>query len=415
MQNAANWKDPSEGETMSLLKDSEKLHPQLNRVQLLALAVGVVGLLIMIVGLFLDREQFFQSYLLGYIFWALTALGSLSILMIHHVAGGKWGVMIQRLLEGGAMTLPLMALLFIPIIIGIPTLYEWADPEHVAHDPLLLAKSPYLNVPFFILRTVIYFVIWIGIAYLLRRWSTKLDQDPNNHALKSRLRTLSAPGILIYGLTITFASVDWMMSLEPHWFSTIYGMMFGISGFTIAFAFVILWLMPLVKSKPWAGIIETEQISDLGSWLFAGVFLWAYLSFSQFLIIWSANLPEEIPWYLNRQEGGWQYLAGALIVIGFFLPFFVLLARGTKRYPKRVLRMGALVFVMQILFVIFLIVPAFSPGRFSIHLLDLAAIIGIGGVWMTAFVWLIKRQSLIPMYDPRAVTHETQEAPSHVH
>jgi len=400
---------------MSFLTESEKLHPKLTRIQMFALFLGVVGLLFMVVGLFLDRDQFFQSYLLGYIFWVLAALGSLSILMIHHIAGGKWGLMIQRFLEGAAMTLPLMAVLFIPIIIGIPSLYEWANPEHVAHDPILQAKSAYLNVPFFILRTVIYFVIWIGIAYLLRRWSTKLDKDPDNEALKGRLRSLSAPGILIYGVTITFASVDWMMSLEPHWFSTIYGMMVAISAFTIAFAFVILWLMPLVKEKPWGGIIETEQISDLGSWLFAGVFLWAYLSFSQFLIIWSANLPEEIPWYLKRQTGGWQFLAIALIVIGFFLPFFVLLARGTKRYPKRVLRMGALVFVMQFLFIVFLIVPAFEPGRMAIHLLDLAAVIGIGGIWTAAFVWLIKRQSLIPMYDSRAVAHETQEAPSHAH
>jgi len=400
---------------MSFLTESEKLHPKLTRIQRFALFLGVVGLLFMVVGLFLDRDQFFQSYLLGYIFWVLAALGSLSILMIHHVAGGKWGLMIQRFLEGASMTLPLMALLFIPIIIGIPSLYEWANPEHVAHDPILQAKSAYLNVPFFILRTVIYFVIWIGIAYLLRRWSTKLDKDPDNETLKGRLRTLSAPGILIYGVTITFASVDWMMSLEPHWFSTIYGMMVAVSAFTIAFAFVILWLMPLVKDKPWAGVIETEQISDLGSWLFAGVFLWAYLSFSQFLIIWSANLPEEIPWYLKRQTGGWQFLAIALIFIGFFLPFFVLLARGTKRYPKRVLRMGALVFVMQFLFLVFLIVPAFEPGRMTIHLLDLAAVIGIGGIWTAAFVWLIKRQSLIPMYDPRAVAHETQEAPSHAH
>lgn len=400
---------------MSFLTESEKLHPKLTRIQMFALFLGVVGLLFMVVGLFLDRDQFFQSYLLGYIFWVLAALGCLSILMIHHVAGGKWGLMIQRFLEGGAMTLPLMAVLFIPIIIGIPSLYEWANPEHVAHDPILQAKSAYLNVPFFILRTVIYFVIWIGIAYFLRRWSTRLDKDPDNEALKGRLRSLSAPGILIYGVTITFASVDWMMSLEPHWFSTIYGMMIAVSAFTIAFAFVILWLMPLVKDKPWAGVIETEQISDLGSWLFAGVFLWAYLSFSQFLIIWSANLPEEIPWYLKRQTGGWQFLAVALIFIGFFLPFFVLLARGTKRYPKRVLRMGALVFVMQFLFIVFLIVPAFEPGRMAIHLLDLAAVIGIGGIWTAAFVWLIKRQSLIPMYDSRAVAHETQEAPSHAH
>ena len=400
---------------MSYLKDSEKLHPQLTRIQTFALFLGVVGLLFMIVGLFFDKDQFFQSYLLGYIFWVLLALGALSILMIQHVAGGKWGVMIQRLLEGAAMTLPLMALLFIPILFGMPSIYPWARPELVAHDPILLAKASYLNVPFFIVRSAIYFVIWIGITYLLRRWSTKLDKDPDNAAMKSRLRNLSAPGILLFGLTITFASVDWMMSLEPHWYSTIYGMMFGVSAFTIAFAYIILWLMPLSDKKPWLGVIETLQISDMGNWLFAGVFLWAYLSFSQFLIIWSANIPEEVPWYLNRQAGGWQYVAIILIFIGFFLPFFVLLARGTKRYPKRVFWSAALVFVMQLLFVVFLIVPAFHPKHLSIHLLDIAAVIGVGGIWVAAFIWQIKKYSLLPMYNSQIVAHEPQEAPSHAH
>lgn len=401
---------------MSYLEDSEKLHPQLTRIQTFSLFLGVVGLLFMIVGLFLEKDQFFQSWLLGFIFWIMVALGSLSILMIHHVAGGKWGVMIQRLLEGAASTLPLMALLFIPILFGMPSIFPWARPELVAHDPILQAKAPYLNVPFFIVRAVIYFIIWIGIAHALRRWSTKLDKDPDNGKMKSHLRHLSAPGILIYGLTITFASTDWMMSLEPHWYSTIYGMVFGVSAFAIAFAYIILWLMPLSEKKPWAGVIETLQISDLGNWLFAGVFLWAYLSFSQFLIIWSANLPEEIPWYLNRQTGGWQVLAIALIFIGFFLPFFVLLARGTKRYANRVKWSAALVFVMQFLFIVFLIVPAFHPRRLSIHLLDIAAVIGIGGIWVAAFIWHIKKYSLLPLYDPRAeIVHEPQEASSHAH
>jgi len=400
---------------MSFLEESEKLHPKLTRIQTFALFLGVVGLLFMIVGLFLDRDQFFQSYLLGYIFWVLIALGALSILMIHHVAGGKWGVMIQRLLEGSASTLPLMALLFVPILFGMSSIYPWARPELVADDPILQAKAPYLNIPFFIVRAIIYFIIWIGITHALRRWSAKLDEDPDNAKMKSRLRILSAPGILIYGLTITFAATDWMMSLEPHWYSTIYGMVFGVSAFTLAFAYVILWLMPLLDKKPWAGVIETLQISDLGNWLFAGVFLWAYLAFSQFLIIWSANLPEEIPWYLNRQTGGWQYLAIALIFIGFFLPFFVLLARGTKRYAKRVRWSAALVFVMQFLFIVFLIVPAFHPRRMSIHLLDIAAVLGVGGIWVAAFIWQIKKHSLLPLYDPRTVAHEPQEASSHAH
>jgi len=217
---------------MSFLEESEKLHPKLTRIQTFALFLGVVGLLFMIVGLFLDRDQFFQSYLLGYIFWVLIALGALSILMIHHVAGGKWGVMIQRLLEGSASTLPLMALLFVPILFGMSSIYPWARPELVADDPILQAKAPYLNIPFFIVRAIIYFIIWIGITHALRRWSAKLDEDPDNAKMKSRLRILSAPGILIYGLTITFAATDWMMSLEPHWYSTIYGMMFGVSAFT---------------------------------------------------------------------------------------------------------------------------------------------------------------------------------------
>jgi hypothetical protein len=402
---------------MNFLKESESLSPQFNNIQKRALITGVVGLVLLVVGTFLDPEQFFRSYLVAYIFWIEVALGCLAIVMIHHIAGGAWGVMIQRLLEAGMMTLPLMALLFVPLIFGLSILYPWARPEEVAHDAILQHKSLYLNVPFFLVRTVIYFVIWIGLAYWLRKWSLEQDQRADS-ALASRFRRLSAPGVLLFGLTITFASVDWMMSLEPHWFSTIYGIMFGVGAYTSAFAFVIILVLWLAKRKPFLGVISTQNINDLGNFLLAGVMLWAYIAFSQYLIIWSGNLPEEIPWYLHRTEGGWQWIGLALILLHFILPLLFLLSRATKRSPEMLTRIAGVVIFMRLVDLFWLIIPAFHPGKLYIHWLDIVAFIGLSGIWIAVFVRQLKGKSLLPLHDPRleeTFTHEQQEVPSHAH
>ncbi len=401
---------------MNRIQADDKLVSRLQSYQKTSLILGVVGVIALIAGFFLaGPEHFFTSYLIGWVFWVQIALGALVILMIQNTVGGRWGLVIQRVMEAATRTLPLMAVLFLVIIIGIPHLYEWSHADVVAQDELLQAKAGYLNVPFFVIRAAIYFVIWIGIAWLLRKWSLQLDEDPDNASLRKKMRNVSAPGILLFGLTVTFASVDWMMSIEPHWYSTIYGIMFGVGAMASGFAFSIIILWSMIKYKPWSGIIQTIDVSDLGNWLLASIMLWAYVAFSQFLIIWSANLPEEIPWYLKRTTGGWQWVAIINVVLHFFLPFFFLLVRGTKRAPDRLKKIAWLVLVMRFVDLVWLIYPPFSPGKLAFPWLSIASMIGIGGLFLAIFFRHLAKVSVPPVYDPRLpVTSVAEEAHSHV-
>jgi hypothetical protein len=306
---------------------------------------------------------------------------------------------IRRLLESATRTLPLMAVLFIPIALGLTDLYEWARPEHVAHDPILQHKSLYLNVPFFLARAVFYFVAWIGIAYFLNRWSYEQDAaaDPR---LTRRLEMLSRGGLLLYALTMTFASMDWGMSLEPHWFSTLYGVMFmGGQGLS-TFAFVIPMAALLADRQPFARIISPAQFHDLGKLMLAFVMLWAYFALSQYLIIWSANLPEEIPWYLARTKNGWQWVALVLVIVHFALPFLVLLSRDIKRHARAVAIVALVLIGARFVDLFWLLRPAVAPEAFAIHWLDPAAAAAVGGMWMWLFVSQLKTRPVLPLNDP---------------
>ncbi len=400
---------------MNRIQADEKLISRLQSLQKISLILGVLGFLALAAGYVMGVDDFFPSYLIGWVFWVQVALGALVILMIQNTVGGRWGLIIQRVVEAATMTLPLLAVLFLIVIVGIPHLYEWSHAEAVAHDELLQHKAPYLNVPFFIVRSVIYFVLWIGIAWLLRKWSVQLDENPQDEATRKKLRNLSAPGILIFGVTVTFASVDWMMSIEPHWYSTIYGMMFGVGALASGFAFSIVILMGMIQYKPWSGVIQTIDISDLGNWLLASIMLWAYIAFSQFLIIWSANLPEETTWYLARTENGWQWVAIINVFLHFFLPFFFLLVRGTKRAPGRLKKIAYLVLVMRFVDLLWLIYPAYTKGAFIFPWMSLASMLGIGGLFMAIFFRHLAKVSVPPLYDSRLpVTTVSEEAHGHV-
>ncbi len=401
---------------MNDLKADDKLLSRLQSFQKNALLIGVAGFVLLAIGYFLESETFFISYLIGWVFWMQVALGGLLLLLIQNTIGGRWGVIVQRLAEAATATLPLLAALFLVIVVGIPHLYHWAHADAVAHDALLQAKAPYLNVPFFLVRAIIYFAIWIGAATLLRNWSAQLDQAPDDENIRKKLRNLSSPGILIFGFTVTFASIDWMMSLEPHWYSTIYGMSFGVSAMTSGFAFLIVVLMRMIKYKPWNTLVKTLDVSDLGNWLLASVMLWAYLLFSQFLIIWAADLPEETTWYLARTAGGWQWIAIGNVALHFFLPFFFLLVRGTKKAPARLCKVAAFVLLMRFVDLIWMIMPAFSPGKLAIPWLSVVAVIAIGGLFMAIFLQQITRSNFLPSYDSRLPIHDaTEEVSSHAH
>lgn len=382
------------------MNDFESTKPVLSQVQLRVFIFGLAGMAICAAGAFYNAEQFFQSYLLGYVFWIGIALGSLALLALHHLVGGGWGFSIQRVLEAGTRTLPLFVLLFLPLLFNMPKLYIWAQPEKVAMDTVLQHKSVYLNVPFFGVRTGIYFVIWGILIYLLNKWSLALDRA-KNAPLLSRIQKISGPAILLYVLTVTFSSIDWVMSLDPHWFSTIFGFVFVIGQALLTLAFAIIWTGKLAKFSPLAEVIQKKHFHDLGNLLLAFVMLWAYISLSQFLIIWSGNLPEEIPWYLHRLHGGWQWLAFAVVIFHFTLPFVVLLSRRSKRRVEILTRVAYLIIIMRLLDLFWFVAPNFHAENIRVHWLNILVPLAMGGVWLAFFIQQLKTRALLPLHDPR--------------
>ena len=375
------------------------IHPQLERLEKTALKVGAAGLALCAVGALLNLDQFFRSYLLGYLFWAGITLGSFGLLMVHHLSGGGWGYAIRRCLESAIRTLPLVALLLVPILLGVNRLYIWTDAELMATDHILHGKQPYLNVPFFMARAVLYFLIWGVYGWMLNKWSFEQDRtkDPK---LSRRLEVISGPGLVLLGLTITFASVDWVMSLDPHWFSTMYGLIFVVGDVLATLSFAICLITYLSDREPLAGFLKVSHYHDLGNLMLAFVMLWAYLSFSQYLIIWSGNLPEETPWYIHRTGHGWSAIAIVLIIFHFALPFVLLLSRKTKRVAATLVKIAAFVLVMRLVDLFWQVAPAFYNEHLTVHWMDLAAPVAIGGLWVWFFARQMKDKPLLPLHDP---------------
>ena len=383
---------------MDALSSSQSL-PELGGLRRAGLAAAAIGVVLTVIGAFVDPEQFFHSYLVAFLYWLGIGLGCLGILMVYHLTGGSWGVAVRRLLEAGTSTLPVMAVLFVPLAFGLHHIYEWTHTETVMADPVLSKKVAYLNVPFFLVRAAIYFAIWNAIAHLLYWWSGKQDRtgDP---ALIVRMRKLSGAGLVLFGLAVTFAAFDWVMSLEPHWLSTIFGLLFLAGHGLSAMAFVIVMAYLLARRELFGRVLVPTVLNDLGNLLLAFVMIWAYLSFSQLLIIWSGNLPEEIPWYLHRISGGWRFVAIALAIFHFAVPFLVLLGRGNKRQLRRLAMLAAAILVMRMVDIFYLVVPEFSNHHLSVHWLDLAAMAGVGGIWLTAFLWRLPQRPLLAPNDP---------------
>jgi hypothetical protein len=324
-------------------------------------------------------------------------LGSLVLLMVHHLTGGGWGIVVRRTFEASVRTIPLMALLFVPIALGIHSLYEWSHADVVARDPIIAQKAIYLNTSWFLIRAVIYFAIWSVMALLLTRWSAQQDTQEVDLA---KFRKVSGPGILIYGLTMTFASVDWMMSLDPHWFSTVFGLWIIVGQALTALAFTITIAFLVSRDGRMAQAITTDKFHDYGKLLFAFIMLWAYLTYSQFLIIWSANLPEEIPYYLQRLGGGWSTVTLVVILGHFVLPWLLLLFRPTKRASQRLVAVAAFMLVMRYIDVFWLIAPWVKHGAFGIHWLDIAAVLGLMGLWVGIFCHNLRARAIVPVGDP---------------
>src|SRR5262249_3689682 len=381
------------------MRNSETLREGLDRVRRPALIIGTAALVACAVGAVASPQQFFRSYLFACVFWTGLTLGSLAVLMLRTITGGAWGIPIRRPLESATRTIPLIALLFVPLLFGLKSLYEWARPDEVLQDPILRHKAPYLNVPFFIGRGVFYLWAWFLFAFFLNRCSDEQDRRPSD-GLNRKLQLLSSGGLVAYGLTITFWSIDWIMSLEPHWYSTMYGVMLMAGQALSGLAFVTAVAVLLSRYEPLASHFSAEQRHDLGKLLFAFVMFWAYVSFSQYLIIWAGNLPEEIPWYLKRLQGGWGWFGIALIVLHFLLPFLLMMPASANRNPRLLAGVALLIVVMRMVDLFWLIRPVFSPGHFVLHWLDFAAPIGVGGVWLAVFFWQLGERPLLPRNDP---------------
>lgn len=375
-------------------------------LQKLGTMAAVAGLALAGVGFALSGlERFYQAYLVAYTFWLGVALGSMALLMVQHLSGGAWGVVMRRPLEAAASTIPAMAVLFLPIIPGMHDLYHWTHADALA-DPLIAAKAPYLNTPFFLARVVFYFAIWIAMSHLLLKWSREQDQtgDP---ALSRKLSILSGGGLVVYALTVNFSVTDWLMSVNPHWFSTMWGPMFMVGQGLAAFALTILVLVMLIRTEPMSRVLNAGHFHDLGKLLFAFLMLWAYLAFSQFLIVYSANLAEEVPHYIARSQGGYQYLTIGLIVLHFIVPYAMLLSRNLKRDYNRLRLIAAWLILMRVVDYYWQVAPEFHE-TLSASVIDVALPIALGGIFLVLYAMRLKSQPLMPLNDAgleKALTH----------
>jgi hypothetical protein len=388
----------------SALTEAALLTPpaaEVGRLRTRALAAGLVGLALTGAGYLSRGDAFWQSYLIAFIFWIGLTLGSLGVLMVQYLSGGAWGLVSRRVLEAATRTLPLMAVLFVPIWWKLPVLYAWARPEAAA-DHLIHEKAAYLNPQFFTIRAVLFFVIWAALIYTLTGWSRAQDAAPA--ALPGpadrKFRVLSGPGLVLFVITITFMSVDWVMSLDAHWYSTIFGILtIGGQGLS-TMAFTIIVLAALSRVPPMSSVATAERFHDLGKLMFAFVLLWAYFSVSQLLITWSANLPEEIPFYLERLHGAWYPVSVALLLFHFALPFLVLLSAGFKRNPHVVKWIALWLLVMRVVDIAWTVGPVFRGEGSGLDWLDFAAVVGMGALWLGFFFSNLSGRAVLPARDP---------------
>ena len=370
------------------------------RGKTLALIVGLVSLALCAIGRITAPREFFVAYLFAEVFFLGLSLGSLGILMIHHLTAGYWGYGVRRFLEAAVGNLPLLALLFVPILFGLSEIYPWRHPDIVAAHQLLAKKQGYLNTSGFVVRAAIVFAIWIAISRLLLKWSAEQDTTASVEPTR-KMRTLSGPGLVIWPVTMTFAAVDWIMSTETEWFSTMFPVLICIGQVLGALSLMILifaWAANFSELRQLAG---EDNFHKIGNLLLAFVMMWAYLAFGQFLVIWSGNLPPEISWYLHRIAGGWRWTAAFIALFQFFVPFFLLLMRPVKKKRHVLAMVAGCVLVSHIVSIWWTLAPSFHPTGFHVSWLAFVAFLGVGGLWWAAFLWNLGTRRLLPVNDPR--------------
>ncbi|HYX31377.1 MAG TPA: hypothetical protein VE863_22770 [Pyrinomonadaceae bacterium] len=382
---------------------------ELKGVSTRALIAGVVFTVLLLIGVFIGRGQFFHSYLVGFIFWTGITIGSLALLMLQHLTGGAWGVVIRRVLEASTRTLPLMLILFLPIIFGLKQIYPWMNAAYMSETPALQQKTHYLNPSFFIMRSVLYFAFWSLLALLLNWWSLEQDRTGQKR-IRKRLQIVSGPGLVLLIVSITFAAIDWVMSLEPKWSSTIYGLIFVAAWSMSALSFTIVVMSWLSQRAPMDRVAQPRHFHDWGNLLLTLVMLWTYFAFSQYLLIWSGNLAEETSWYVARKHGGWGVIALGIVILQFAFPFLALLSRASKQHAHKLATLAALILIMRVIDVIWLIEPSFHREGFHFSWMDVVAPIGMGGLWVATFAWQLQKRALVPLNDP-----QLEQALEHAH
>jgi len=389
--------------TATMNKTDLMAPPVAEAIQTRSIFIGLLGTVAAIAGAFLSPDSFYSAYLTSFMFWLGLSLGCMAILMLYHLVGGGWGTVIRRILEAGMMTLPLMFALFVPILLHLPKLYFWARPE-VLSDPktdpkILEIAGSYLNFNGILTRYIMYFVIWIAMAFLLNKWSSEQDSTAGQSTL--RFRALSSIGLVIYSLTISFAVIDWVMSLQARWISTIYGLLFVAGEALSAFCFCVVIETILSKRKAMPYLTDTE-VHDHGKFMLAFTMLWAYFNFSQWLIIWAGNLPEEIPWYVRRMQGGWEHVGLFLVVFGFAVPFALLLSRQLKRKAATLVRLATWIMIIRIVDIYWHIEPAVHK-EFHLSWVLFAILAGMGGLWMAYFFRNLRSRPLLAVNAPQTL------------
>lgn len=372
---------------------------------LLPLAIGIAGLVISAVGWATDSHQFYFSYLIGWAFCLSVTLGAYFFVVIQHMTKARWSVVVRRIPETLIWSFPLLAVLSIPVILGMHDLYHWThaellDPASPEYDPIIAGKAGYLNTPFFLARLAFYFLVWTFISFKLYSLSLKQDVDPDGSIPKQQ-RKWSAIGLVLGGISTAFAGMDILMSLDPHWFSTIFGIYFFAGSFMVIMAVMALTAMILQRNGMLKGVIKVDHYQDLGKFLFGFTVFWAYIGFSQYMLIWYGNLPEETLFYRHRLEHGWETFSAILLICHFIIPFVVLIGRWSKRLLPLFAFMCVWMITMHWFDYFWIAAPVLHGDHATMSLYDVSAWLGLFGVFAGAFMWRLSRHPLVPQRDPR--------------
>jgi hypothetical protein len=384
------------------MNETPTANPAVGKIQMIGVVLAVIGLVGLGLGFATAPQHFWQSYLIGFVMWNGVTLGCLGLLMLHHMVGGEWGFVNRRFLEAGAMCSIVMAVLAVPLVLfGSHTLYDWTDPAKVAGDLILREKAPYLNLSFFYVRVAIYFVFWIGTAVLLNTWSADVDKT-GSPSFRTKARLLSGPGILVYTLLYTLYMVDFMMSLEPHWTSTIFGLMQMVGSGLAALSLMAILMWTVRDTEPFVRVINRARFWDIGNLMLAFTSLWAYMAFSQYLISWAGNTPEESDFYHHRTAATspYKYVAIGLVVLHFVVPFFLLLQRSAKQTGGALAAIGLLLIVMRFVDIFWIVKPSFDgePAQ-GFYWSDPFGPLAFCGVWIVAFTVFLRTKLLLPVYE----------------